>query len=140
MHYENLNCMGNYDISGSTMPVYVGKSGFADAMFSQDVLSTLMPCSPDITQHPMTNELKKSGTSKFASEQSIQQKLSLLPESGVLHGIGHRGLYVQPSHTESKWMAEFPWLWVVAAANVSIFGNISSCYQSNSENGNISSC
>ena len=36
--------------------------------------------------------------------------------------------------------AEFIWLWVVAAANVTIFGNISSCYQSNSGNGNISSC
>ena len=46
------------------------------------------------------NELKKLGTSKFASEQSIQQKLSLLLESGVLHGIDHHGLYVQPSHTE----------------------------------------
>ena len=70
-------------------------------MFLQGVLSTLMLCSLDITQHSITmNELKKSGTLKFALEQSIQQKLSLLLESGVLHGISHHRLYLQLSHTE----------------------------------------
>ena len=85
----------------STLPAVLNSQTRNGPMFSQDVLSILMLCSPDITQHPITtNELKKSGISKFASEQSIQQKLSLLPESGVLHGISHHGLYVQPSHTE----------------------------------------
>ena len=85
----------------STLPAVLNFQIRNGPMFSQDMLSTLTPCSPDITQHPITmNELKKSGTLKFASEQSIQQKLSLLLESGVLHGISHHGLYVQPSHTE----------------------------------------
>ena len=37
-------------------------------------------------------------------------------------------------------MVEFPWLWVIAAAFVTKYGNSSSCYQNNSENGNNSSC
>ena len=85
----------------STLPAVLNFQIQNGPMFLQDVLSTLMLCSLDITQHPkMTNKLKKLETSKFASEQLIQQTLSLLPESGVLHGIGHYGLYVQPSHTE----------------------------------------
>ena len=87
-------------------------------MFLQGVLSTLMLCSLDITQHSITmNELKKSGTLKFALEQSIQQKLSLLLESGVLHGISHHRLYVQLSHTELVQYAEYI-MGLFAATNV----------------------
>ena len=55
-------------------------------MFLQDVLLTLMQFSLDITQHPITtNELRKLENLKFALEQSIQQNLYLLRESGALH-------------------------------------------------------
>ena len=59
-----------------------------------------MQSSLDITQHPtVMNELRKSETLKFASEQSIPQDQCQVQESGASHGIDHHELYVQLSHT-----------------------------------------